>query len=248
MAPKKDIVHCEYAKRGVWLMKVPRYLSDLWEANAGTDVGRLVISSGGRQVRFVSKPDLQPTQSTSELKPPEEFNVVLRDIPVQKMAVLEEDKSGLNDELNMRSGRLAIQGRVVKRAECQPVGNKEYMRMKIAHFQKSVQPKKFVKQLDQAVSNFKPVSIHSEDLARMKQKKEGAKTVRGDRDMVRESLFHAFEKHQYYRLQDLQQLTQQPAGYVKEILQEIAVYNAAPPHKSMWELKPEYRSYGHPGS
>lgn len=32
-------------------------------------------------------------------------------------------------------------------------------------------------------------------------------------------------------------------GFVKEILTEIAVYNTMPPHKSMWELKPEYRNY-----
>ncbi len=33
-------------------------------------------------------------------------------------------------------------------------------------------------------------------------------------------------------------------GFVKEILVEIANYNTAPPHKSMWELKSEYRHYG----
>ncbi|RCN37236.1 hypothetical protein ANCCAN_16877 [Ancylostoma caninum] len=43
---REHAVDCEMAKRGVWLVKVPRYLSDLWEANAGTDVGRLVIHHG----------------------------------------------------------------------------------------------------------------------------------------------------------------------------------------------------------
>ncbi|MFH4984598.1 hypothetical protein AB6A40_011307 [Gnathostoma spinigerum] len=81
-------------------------------------------------------------------------------------------------------------------------------------------------------------------IARERQKKEGAKTVRADKDVVRQAIFNAFEKHQYYRLIDLQKLTNQPPGFVKEILTEIAVYNTMPPHKSMWELKPEYRSYG----
>lgn len=31
------------------------------------------------------------------------------------------------------------------------------------------------------------------------------------------ALFQAFEKHQYYRLVDLQKLTGQPPGYVKEV-------------------------------
>ena len=108
----------------------------------------------------------------------------------------------------------------------------------------------------QAVVNNKPVNFHEEDMHRLKQKKEGNKAVRSDRDVVMNLLFQAFERHQYYRLvililslildfslQDLQQLTQQPSGYVKELLQEIAVYNTAPPHKNMWELKPEYRNY-----
>uniref|UniRef100_A0A1I7WJG0 General transcription factor IIF subunit 2 n=1 Tax=Heterorhabditis bacteriophora TaxID=37862 RepID=A0A1I7WJG0_HETBA len=99
-------------------------------------------------------------------------------------------------------------------------------------------------QFNFAAVKFKPVAAHAEDMMRSKQKKDGAKTVRADRDALMQALFHAFEKHQYYRLQDLQQLTQQPAGYVKELLQDIAVYNTAPPHKSMWELKPEYRNYG----
>lgn len=46
---------------------------------------------------------------------------------------------------------------------------------------------------------FKPVAAHAEDMMRIKQKKEGAKTVRADRNVLMQALFHAFEKHQYYR-------------------------------------------------
>ncbi|KHJ75981.1 hypothetical protein OESDEN_24400 [Oesophagostomum dentatum] len=92
--------------------------------------------------------------------------------------------------------------------------------MKIAQISNSGQPKKQVLQMEKAAVKFKPVAAHAEDMMRIKQKKEGAKTVRADRNVLMEALFHAFEKHQYYRLQDLQQLTQQPAGYVKEILTE----------------------------
>lgn len=34
--------------------------------------------------------------------------------------------------------------------------------------------------------------------------------MRADKDLVRQAIFHAFEKHQYYRLVDLQKLTNQP--------------------------------------
>lgn len=238
-------------KRGVWLVKVPRYLSDLWEANAGTDVGRLVIqqsANGKGDVKLKSRPGLVLPQSVSAAvkspaQIPDEHSFILGDVLNQTMAVLAEDKSGLNEDMEIRSGRLSIEGRVVKRAECRPPASNSYLKMKIAQISKSGQPKKQVLQMEKAAVKFKPVAAHAEDMMRMKQKKEGAKAVRADRNVLMQALFHAFEKHQYYRLQDLQQLTQQPAGYVKELLTEIAVYNTAPPHKSMWELKPEYRDY-----
>uniref|UniRef100_A0A0K0CW03 General transcription factor IIF subunit 2 n=1 Tax=Angiostrongylus cantonensis TaxID=6313 RepID=A0A0K0CW03_ANGCA len=269
---REHAVDCEMGKRGVWLVKVwvfsvffchcflvilditffpefahlgsmqvPRYLSDLWEANAGTDVGRLVIqqSANGKGdvgvggVKLKSRLGLVLPQSVSSAvkgpaQIPDEHSFILGDVLNQTMAVLAEDKS---------------EGRVVKRAECRPPASSSYLKMKIAQISKSGQPKKQVLQMEKAAVKFKPIAAHAEDMMRMKQKKEGAKAVRADRDILMQALFHAFEKHQYYRLQDLQQLTQQPAGYVKELLTEIAVYNTAPPHKSMWELKPEYRNY-----
>jgi transcription initiation factor TFIIF subunit beta len=48
-----------------------------------------------------------------------------------------------------------------------------------------------------------------------------------------------------FRLADLQRLINQPASYLKELLTGIANYNSTQPHKNTWELKPEYRSYGH---
>lgn len=277
-----DAVDCELAKRGVWLVKVPRYLSQIWEKNAGRDVGRLVIKSGEGKTEIIFKinqsiaaeesntnvgeastsntstngnnssnssatPVFKPLGSkykNSAVDIPEEHNFIISDLKSQTMAVLCEDKTGLNEEADLRSGRLSVEGRVVKRADCRPPRSKGYLQMKINQIERCSQPKRHVKQIDKAEVKFKPVAIHAESLAREKQKKEGAKTVRADKDLVRQAIFHAFEKHQYYRLVDLQKLTNQPPGYVKEILMEIGQYNAVPPHKSMWELKPEYRSYG----
>ncbi|VDM08125.1 unnamed protein product [Wuchereria bancrofti] len=276
-----DHVDTDCAKRGVWLVKVPRYLSEIWEKNVGYDVGRLVITAanGKTDLIFKSNPNLLeknssgydneesssdsflnslsgsnpstsrnnrigPTKSKqTSFTIPNEHSFVIGDIRNQSLAVLCEDKSGLNEDADICSGRLSIEGRVVKRADCRPPQTDDYMRMKIKQIEKSSQPKRHVKQMEKAEVKFKPIAVHAEMLAREKQKKEGAKTVRADKDVVRQAIFHAFEKHQYYRLVDLQKLTSQPPGFVKEILTEIAVYNTMPPHKSMWELKPEYRNY-----
>uniref|UniRef100_A0A915PPP1 General transcription factor IIF subunit 2 n=1 Tax=Setaria digitata TaxID=48799 RepID=A0A915PPP1_9BILA len=276
-----DRVDCDYAKRGVWLVKVPRYLSEMWEKNVGHDVGRLVIKTANGKTDLIFKSNTKlleanpsghdrdasssdsllssisgnpsPASRCNRVGPiknkqtsftiPTEHSFVIGDIRNQSLAVLCEDKSGLNEDADICSGHLSIEGRVVKRADCRPPQTADYMRMKIKQIEKSSQPKRHVKQMEKAEVKFKPIAVHAEMLAREKQKKEGAKTVRADKDIVRQAVFHAFEKHQYYRLVDLQKLTSQPPGFVKEILTEIAVYNTMPPHKSMWELKPEYRSY-----
>lgn len=84
-------------------------------------------------------------------------------------------------------------------------------------------------------------------------------------------LFSAFEKHQYYNIKDLVDITKQPVVrlrstispnlkktrpsillsffstfsqiYLKEILRDIGNYNVKGTHKNTWELKPEYRHY-----
>ena len=43
-----------------------------------------------------------------------------------------------------------------------------------------------------------------------KRRKEENKRVRAERDEVLETLFSAFEKHQFYTLRDLVNITQQP--------------------------------------
>ena len=82
----------------------------------------------------------------------------------------------------------------------------------------------------------------------MKQKrKEDGKKFRSSREEVYSMLFKAFEKHQYYNVKDLVNITQQPVSYLKEIMREICNYCMKPPYKSMWELKPEYRHYASSG-
>ncbi|GMS80149.1 hypothetical protein PENTCL1PPCAC_2324 [Pristionchus entomophagus] len=246
----RDEVDCDGAKRGVWLVKVPKYLSDIWEANAGSDVGRLnIASNNGKTVvklknrQGLTMPDNMEGATSKGGSIPEEHSFIIGDIVNQTMVVLGEDKTGLNEDINIRTGSLSLEGRVVKRAECRPPDSLAYLKMKIGHIEKSGQPKRHIQTIDKAAVKYKPVNMHEEDMARIKQKKEGIKTVRMDKDVLRQNIFMQFEKHEYYRLQDLQQLMNQPASYVKEILQEIAVYNSQPPHKSMWNLKPEYRNY-----
>ncbi|KAI6213595.1 General transcription factor IIF subunit 2 [Aphelenchoides besseyi] len=267
-APEFNVANCDRSARGIWLVKVPKYLSEIWQQNEGAEIGSLIT---GSQVVFRSNPSIQNNDKTDvkkvvvqsssskfaapeDLKPlgkknaatpqiPNEHRFIIKDLDNQTMAVLVEDKTQLEDEAHLRTGKLTVEGRIVKRAECQPPATTDYMKMKMSQIEKFSQPKHTVKQMDKAEVKFKPTAIHQENLAKEKNKKENNRAVRVDRDILMKEIFQAFEKHQYYRLADLAKLTNQPMTHVKDILTSIANYSTVPPHKNMWELKPEFRSY-----
>lgn len=232
--PHSETVNCEGAHRGVWLVKVPRYLSEAWQKNEGRAVGSIIT---GPQVVFRTNPqldteqkktnvsvvqasssrfappeDLKPLgQKKEPLKAPKEHRFLIKDLDNQSMAILVEDKSHLEEDAELRSGKLSVEGRVspqllytlrvqvVKRAECQPPATLDYMKMKISQIEKISQPKHTVKQMDKAEVKFKPTSYHVENLAKEKAKKDNVRAVRVERDILLKELFQAFEKHQYYR-------------------------------------------------
>ncbi|KAA0715959.1 General transcription factor IIF subunit 2 [Triplophysa tibetana] len=133
---------------------------------------------------------------------------------------------------------------VVQRAECRPAASEGYMKLKKLQIEESTKPLRLSQKLEKAITtNYKPVSNHSHNVEHERKKKEEGKRARADKQKVLEMLFSAFEKHQYYNIRDLVDITKQPVIYLKEILREIGVYNSRGPHKSTWELKPEYRHY-----
>lgn len=136
-----------------------------------------------------------------------------------------------------------MEGTIVEKLECRPYADQTYMTMKANSIKTASMPKRRVEQLDTVVTAFKPVSDHKHNIEYEKKKKSEGKKSRTDKQAVMDMLFNAFEKHQYYNIRDLVQLTNQPISYLKEILKEICEYSVKNPHKNTWHLKPEYRHY-----
>uniref|UniRef100_A0A674MQI4 General transcription factor IIF subunit 2 n=1 Tax=Takifugu rubripes TaxID=31033 RepID=A0A674MQI4_TAKRU len=142
--------------------------------------------------------------------------------------------------------KLALEGMVVQRADCRPAVNENYMRLKRLQIEESSKPTRLSQQIQNPVTNYKPVANHSYNvrkLAANTSKKEEGKRARADKQQVLDMLFSAFEKHQYYNIKDLVDITKQPVIYLKEILRDIGHYNIKGTHKNTWELRPEYRHY-----
>jgi len=85
-----------------------------------------------------------------------------------------------------------------------------YMKHKMSSIIKSSQPTRLVQQLARPVNTYKPIAMHRVDVEFEQKKKSEGKKSRGDRDKVMDSLFAAFEKHQYYNIKDLERITKQP--------------------------------------
>lgn len=229
------------AGRGVWLVKVPKYIAQKWEkAPSQMDVGKLRIEKIAGQKAVVSLSlsndvvNLEP-----EVKIPTEHKLDVSVVTKQTLGVFSHVIPASKEE----SEKLYMEGRIVQKLECRPVADTSYMKLKMESFKKAAVPQKKVQAIDKIVQNFKPVKDHRHNIDYVQKKKAEGKKARDDKNFVMDMLFNAFEKHQYYNIKDLVKITKQPIGYLKEILKEVCDYNMKNPHKNMWELKKEYRHY-----
>lgn len=230
---------------GVWLVKVPKYLSQQWAKASGRgEVGKLRIgkNQGKAEVEFTLNEDLTMIDSLgnkpSGVQAPRDHPFTMQTVGGQTLAVFTETQSESSKE------RISLEGLVVQRAECRPAVSENYMKLKRLQIEELSKPVRLSQQLEKAVTtNYKPVANHSYNLEYDRKKKEEGKRARVDKQQVLDMLFSAFEKHQYYNIKDLVDITKQPVSYLKEILRDIGIYNVKGTHKNTWELKPEYRHY-----
>lgn len=235
------------AGRGVWLVKVPKYIANKWEKAPGNiEVGKLKIS---KQVGQKAQVSLTLSEAVINIDPgegiPREHKLDVSVVTKQTLGVFSHSVPSVDrkEDSAPEGEKLFMEGRIVQRLECRPLGDNAYMKMKLESIRKASQPARQVKSLEKIVHNFKPVSDHKHNIEDKERKKAEGKKSRDDKNAVLDMLFNAFEKHQYYNIKDLVKITRQPISYLKEILKEVCDYNMKNPHKNMWELKKEYRHY-----
>jgi len=222
-------------------------LAARWERIPGdVEAGRLKIYKTAPGAK--PKVTLTLSDATMCLKEPGE-NDIPRDHELLAGPVVNQTLAafdhipGRNDDLIQEQDKVAVLGKINQKLECRPPSDLSYMALKKEEIRRASQPQRSVQQLDRVVQNYKPVSDHKNNIEYEERKKAEGKKARDDKDKVLEMLFAAFEKHQYYNVKDLVKITNQPIGYLKEVLKEVCNYCMKNPHKNMWELKPEYRHY-----
>eukprot|EP00088_Acartia_fossae_P071011 TRINITY_DN9653_c0_g1_i11.p1 TRINITY_DN9653_c0_g1~~TRINITY_DN9653_c0_g1_i11.p1 ORF type:complete len:288 (-),score=63.36 TRINITY_DN9653_c0_g1_i11:300-1163(-) len=252
-----DLTH---ATRDVWLVKVPKYISDRWtKAGPNADVGKLKIRQGPGLHPHVSltladnicapitgiseKESLDLVRNSSTSKEiPKEHKFRISGIAAQTLGVFSLTP-GDREHVPPIPDKVQMEGRVVQRAECAPIQSQSYMNIKKEAIAKAGEPVRKVMQIQKHVQAYRPIAKHAHDIIHDREKKLKGKKMRDDKEKVMEILFSLFEKHQFYNIKDLAEETRQPMNYLKQILNEVCNYNVRPPNRNMWELKPEFRHY-----
>ena len=112
------------ANRGVWLVKVPKYMADRWESSdAPATLGKLKIARRPGQkpaVSFTLDDKLAIGTDAEVEKLPKEHKFVVSTVMGHTLAVFSHLAGDLDAPLPVPD-RQALEGKVVQRAECRPI-------------------------------------------------------------------------------------------------------------------------------
>ena len=92
--------------------------------------------------------------------------------------------------------KLALEGKIVQKADCRPINNSVYMNLKKETIIRAIEPTRKAQALSAPVNTYKPVANHKANIEYEFNKKKDGKKSRDDKQQVMEVLFALFEKHQ----------------------------------------------------
>jgi hypothetical protein len=88
-------VNTDKASRGVWLVKVPRYLSEVWKNKAGEIIGRLVVAGGETTFHSNIIDDNQQQQQQSSSSVNFKLNIYINFIKYRQQMVCKAELMSL---------------------------------------------------------------------------------------------------------------------------------------------------------
>ncbi|XAR61698.1 DNA helicase [Bertholletia excelsa] len=238
------------SERSVWLMKCPLVVSKSWQAQAqphstasdSQPVAKVVVS-----VDPLRPEDPSSLQFTMEMGGNE-----LGNRPKSYSLNMFKDFVPMCVFSETNQGKVAAEGKVEHKFDMKPHNEnlEEYSKMCRERTNKSMIKSRQI----QVIDNDR--GVHMRPMPGMvglvasssKDKKKAApvkgsdvKRTRKDRGELEDTMFKLFERQPNWALKQLVQETDQPAQFLKEILNELCVYNKRGTNQGTYELKPEYK-------
>ena len=173
-------------------------------------------------------------------------NPLYADIPLDYEMVFIKDTSPMYMISKKNENKIgAVEGTVGNVCQLRPVMDDNYHRVMKARRMKNSK-KSITKMWDvkKSAVNIEAVK-HVKEAELLRRKHAHRTSVEDKRERLPENefmdmLFRAFEKYPRWSLKGLIEYTNQPIGYLKEKLGEIAKKGSAE-NRNMWELKNEYK-------
>eukprot|EP00051_Salpingoeca_urceolata_P032612 m.16533 g.16533 ORF g.16533 m.16533 type:complete len:242 (+) comp5272_c0_seq1:158-883(+) len=225
-----DMTH---AGRNLWLVKVPISMASAFDAaEEGSEIGTLRVYEATAddeppRVAIRVAPNVQQTaQQLTGSTVPSKLDLVLnKEAPC--MAILSQNKEGLES---------VLEGSVGSKYDCRYRQGARYdafaanRQRQATTYQQSREAQK------KDIRRFKPTMG-------VRKPRNTLKNIRMPVEELKHKLFDLFGKHEYYKLDQLHALTQQPKTFLRQVLGEIAEINKTNPHKNMWHLKADFKHY-----
>ena len=152
------------AHRGVWLVKVPKYLSEKWGQMDGGEVGKLKITRSkfpGQKPEVVFALNDKLVKS-GDTQCPKDHKMVLTGLGSQNLVVFSETPPMIKSDTGAKPDhlvdKLGVEGKVIQRAECRPIADNNYLKLKRLQVEAQNKPKREVIQISTVVNSYKPVS------------------------------------------------------------------------------------------
>ncbi|CAF1668742.1 unnamed protein product [Adineta ricciae] len=256
LSPKID-VDVKRSTTGVWLVKMPKYLSqilnDYGDSCVNGEIGRLIkppqsqlakSSGSAERVQGVSFClNDQIMKKIQERNPSKDFQMPPREhrfcLSSTADDVVRTVYTRTTNNSNSSTGeQIAIVGKVIQRAEVRPVENEQYMSMKRKQFESSKEPTRKALMINKKSNAPLPRRDHEENKERLRLKKLKGKRLRGSEDEVTTKLFEAFSKNQYISMSGLEEITNQPKNFLQQLVKMYCNYNNS---GHTYELKPQFR-------
>ncbi|XP_010934085.1 uncharacterized protein [Elaeis guineensis] len=251
----RNVLETGRADRSVWLMKCPPVVSRSWQSAAASAAAS--SSDAGLPPPIVSKVVL----SLDPLHPEEPSSLQFK----MEMAQNDSSNTPKSYSLNMfkdfvpmcvfsesNQGKFSLEGKVEHKFDMEPHSENfgEYGKMCRERTNKAMIKTRQVQVIDNDHGGLmRPmpgmvglVPSGSKDKKKATPTKgSDVKRTRRDRRELENIIFKLFERQPNWALKQLVQETDQPEQFLKEILNDLCVYNKRGPNQGTHELKPEYK-------
>lgn len=234
----------------MWLMKCPLVVSKSWQSQAAASSS----SSDSPQVAkvIVSVDPLRSDDSSALQFTMEMGGNDVGNMPKSYSLNMFQDFVPMCVLSETGQGRVTMEGKVEHKFDMTPHTRnmEEYRKMCRERTNKSMIKNRQIQVIDNDRGvNMRPMPGMIGMIASSSKDKKKAVPVKGpevkrtrrDRGELEDIMFKLFERQPNWTLKQLVQETDQPAQFLKEILNELCVYNKRGTNQGTYELKPEYK-------